>query len=306
MGYSRSSAGDWGSYSSTTSTKTQKQIFKSSAIDPDMDPNGVRVREARDSELNPESTPIIIACDVTGSMGVIAEAIVKKGLEVLFTEIYDRKPVTDPQILPMAVGDIYTDRAPLQIGQFEADIAAAEWAEKMYLEGNGGGNSQESYDLPYYFAAYHTSHDSFEKRGKKGYIFTIGDEPAPSYTDMNGVAKFIGDGLEKDIPFQDILTQASKTYHCYHIMIAQGFFAQRNKDYVVNSWRKLLNERAIWLEDIDALSETIVSTIQINEGHNKSDVISSWDGSTAVAVANAVKDLGETHYSAGAGGVTTL
>ena len=30
-----------------------------------------------------------------------------------------------------------------------------------------------------YFAAMHTKIDSFIKRGKKGYLFTIGDEPVP-------------------------------------------------------------------------------------------------------------------------------
>ena len=34
----------------------------------------------------------------------------------------------------------------------------------------------ESYELALYFAAYKTSCDAWEKRQKKGYLFTLGDE----------------------------------------------------------------------------------------------------------------------------------
>jgi len=164
------------------SQKSTAQIFTSYDLHEDLDPKGTN-RESRDSDENPESTAIIIGCDVTGSMGFIAENLIREGLGVLFEEIYDRKPVSDPHIMVSAIGDVDSDRVPLQVGQFEADLKITEDLEKVYVEGNGGGNNKESYDLPYYYAAYHTSIDCFEKRNKKGYIFTIGDELPPSYTD---------------------------------------------------------------------------------------------------------------------------
>jgi len=294
MGYSRSSSADWTTYSSTTSTKTRSQIFTSSGLHADMDPRGVTMREARDSDLNPESTPIIIATDVTGSMGYLAEHIVKEGLATLFKEIYERKPVTDPQVMPMAVGDaVMFDKAPFQIGQFEADLVAAEWLEKIYIEGNGGGNGFESYDLPYYFGAFHTSTDAFEKRNKKGYIFTIGDEEAPPMTSVDAVRKVMGDSaaIEVDMPFIEILERASKMYHCFHIMIAEGSHARWKPDRVKTTWREALGERAVWLEDHEKLAETIVSIIQVVNGADKADVAKSWSGDTSLVVADAIKDL---------------
>ena len=44
------------------------QIYKSSRLDPDLDPNAV-MRECRDSEEHPNTIPVILALDVTGSMG---------------------------------------------------------------------------------------------------------------------------------------------------------------------------------------------------------------------------------------------
>ena len=46
----------------------------------------------------------------------------------------------------------------------------------------------------------------------------------------------------------------------------------------------------------------MVSIIEINEGRDKDDVVSSWSGSTAVAIASAVKDL-KTSITSSAGGV---
>jgi len=225
MGTSRFDAGDWASYSATNSTKSTSEIFRSTNIHKDLDPKGIN-RESRDSDENPESTAIIVGCDVTGSMGMIADALIREGLGVLFEEIYDRKPVSDPHVMVMGIGDVTCDSAPLQVSQFEADLSIAESLEKIYIEGGGGGNEFESYDMPMYFAAYHTSIDCFEKRGKKGYLFTIGDELPPTATSKRALKEVVGDdGFEVDVPFEDTIAAAQKMYNVYHIIIAEGYYA---------------------------------------------------------------------------------
>ncbi|RLD75082.1 MAG: hypothetical protein DRJ15_17495, partial [Bacteroidetes bacterium] len=79
MGYVRWDAGDWDKYSTVTSARTEKENFTSRTLNADMNPKDV-VRESRDSDLNPQSTAIMVGCDVTGSMGMIANKLVSEGL----------------------------------------------------------------------------------------------------------------------------------------------------------------------------------------------------------------------------------
>lgn len=301
MGYQRFDDSDWKGYSSTTKAKPAAAIFTSRSINPDLNPLGVVVRESRDSDLNPESTAIIVDVDVTGSMGMLADYFIKEGLGELFKHIYDRKPVTDPHVMFMATGDAYYDSAPLQVSQFEADISIAKQLEKVFLEKGGGGNGFESYELPWYFAAFHTSIDCFEKRGKKGYLFTIGDEETPPCVKASQVSRFIGATPEQDIDIKDMYEIVSRMYHVYHIMVAEGSHCRSYGDVVRNKWTDLIGENAIWLTDHNKLSEVIESIIEVNEGRDKASVAASWSGDTSLVVSTAIAGLsgGLTTTSAG-------
>lgn len=301
MGYSRWNSSAWSSYSKTTSTKTASAIFTNKKLHPDLDPKGALCRESRDSDLNPKSTAIIIGVDVTGSMGVIAEYMVKTGLGVLFQEILDRKPVSDPHLMVMAIGDATCDTTPLQVSQFEADIKITEWLEKIYVEGCGGGNDSESYHLPLYFAANHTSIDCFEKRGKKGYLFTIGDELTPPWLTKEQIISVCGDEPSRGLTYEEILEQAERMYDVFHIIVAEGNYARRNVDSVKQKWQDVLGQRAIVLTNYKALSEVIVSLIQVNEGVDTDVVTSSWSGDTSLVVKTAVSGLTAKTNSASTG-----
>jgi hypothetical protein len=291
MGYSRYSPKEWTTYSTETATKSTAEIFKESSMNPDLDPKDV-IRESRDSDLNPKSNAIIIACDVTGSMGMIAENLVRKGIGTLFQEIIDRKPVSDPHLMIMGIGDAdMNDEAPIQVSQFESDLTIMDQLEKIYVEGNGGGNQYESYDLPAYYAAFKTSIDCFEKRGKKGYLFTIGDEPPPPMTHKDNVKRLFGDSLQADMPYADVIAAAERMYNVYHIIIKEGWYAMRHLDAVKSDWSDLLGQRAIVLTDHTKLSEVIVSTIEVNEGRDAEEVIKSWGGDTSLVVKNAVSGM---------------
>ena len=293
MGTSRWSADDWKGYSATTSTKSTSAIFTAASITSDLDPTNVNVRESRDSDVNPNSTAISVACDVTGSMDYIADYFIKEGLGILFGEILDRKPVTDPHLMVNAVGDFNYDRSPFQVSQFEADLTIAKWLEKVHIEHGGGGNNSESYHGPLYFASRHTSIDCFEKRGKKGYLFTIGDEEVPPALTRKQIEKFFGDKVQADLTYEQLLEEAERTYNVYHIIVAEGSHCRYSSSLtkVQEGWRKVLGQRAITLTDYKALSEVIVSLIQVNEGEDVDAVADSWSGTTAVAVRNATADL---------------
>src|SRR5271157_1484309 len=137
MGGGRWDDKTWKNYATTNNydTKTKDEIFTSKKVAPELDPKGVKIRESRDSADNPKSNAIIVALDVTGSMGCVIDAMARAGLNTLCTEIYTRKPVIDPHIMAMGIGDVECDEGPLQVTQFEADIRIAEQLEKLWLEG---------------------------------------------------------------------------------------------------------------------------------------------------------------------------
>jgi hypothetical protein len=291
MGGGSFDAGAYRSYSSSVASKPRAAIYTSRSIHKDLDPKGVKVRESRDSVDNPNSTPIIVGLDVTGSMGMLAENIVKEGLGTLFQGILDRKPVTDPHIMFMGIGDVHCDRAPLQVSQFEADNRIVEQLTKLWLESGGGGNSCESYDFPWYFAARHTVHDSLIKRGKRGYLFTVGDEETPKVLPKAGLSEFLGETPEVDVSAETSLAEARRMYDVFHVVIEEGDYARRALPAVKASWNALLGQHTIYLSDHKLLAQTIVSAIQVAEGSTASIAAGGWGGVASKIVGNAVANL---------------
>lgn len=284
---------DWSKYTASsgiTSKSTVKDIYKAVTGKKEFDPKGIEFRESCDSTEHPNSTPIILGLDVTGSMGSVLESVAKK-LNVLVEQIYDRKPVTDPQIMVAAFGDSTFDDVPLQVTQFESDIRIAEQLKDIYFERGGGGNDGESYSLPWYFASRHTKTDSFDKHNKKGFIFTMGDEPILDTLSKEEIKKFIGDDVQSDLSSEQLLNEVSRKYEVYHLMITEGSYMRYKNIKKINKWVDLLGQRAITVTSIDKIPEIIVSILEIASGKDKEEVINSWDGDTSVAVRNATESL---------------
>lgn len=272
MGNSRFSDHDYRAYTYSVASTPREEIFTSRGLDPALDPSKIAFREAVDSEANPETTPIILGCDETGSMGALAETIIRHGLGTIMTEIYKRKPITDPQILCMGIGDAYCDQAPLQVTQFEAGVEPmVQQIAAIYLEGAGGGNPGESYPLAWYFAAYKTKCDAFDKRHRRGYLFTIGDEaPLPVIT-KEQLKRFLGVDARNGVDAHALLAAVEKSWHVFHLIVKPV-----GHQAVEKEWRALLGQRAILVPDIEKLAEGIVAIIQMTEGATHNTVIAEW------------------------------
>lgn len=297
MGYSSWKSEDWDDYSSSrgyTPTSTVADLYTSSTVKKEFEPKGIDMRESCDSEEHPNSTPIVLGLDVTGSMSGVLESV-SKGINTVMGEIYEREPVKDPQICFMAFGDVECDSHPLQVTQFESDIRIAEQLNDIYFEHGGGGNDGESYSLPWYFAARHTKLDSWEKHGKKGILFTMGDEKCLPELRASAVKKFIGDDIQADLTSEQILTEVSRQYEVYHLLIEEGSGMRWEGDEVTKSWKDLLGQRAVPVSDVTKLPEIIVSILEVLGGKDAETVAGSWDGSTAVAVKKAISGLAETN-----------
>lgn len=281
------------SYANSTVGKSTDQIYTARGINENLDPRKIRVRESRDSAHNPESTPVIIALDVTGSMGMLADSIAREGLGKLFTEILDRKPVSDPHLMFMGVGDANFDSAPLQVSQFEADKRIIEQLTQLYIEHGGGGNAFESYNLPWYFARYHTVHDAMMKRHKRGFLFTVGDEEAPHDLTHAQIEQFIGrENAEIDLSTPALLAACEQVYEVFHVVVEQGSHASTHRDRVFQTWNALLGQHVIPMADYTKLPEIIVSALAVAAGQDATNVAGRWsDDRTAEIVHHAIKNL---------------
>ncbi|MFG1857652.1 hypothetical protein ACGFJT_37865 [Actinomadura geliboluensis] len=232
------------------------------AVHPDLDPSGVTVRESRDSADHPESLAIGVLFDVTGSMGTVPRTLQTK-LPDLLGLLLRKGYVEHPHILFGAVGDATCDRAPLQIGQFEADNRMDDDLGKILLEGGGGGQMRESYELAMYFMARHTAIDCFDKRGKRGYLFMIGDELAYPKAKRREIAEVIGREPDEDVPVAAIVRELQRRYDVYFI-IPEGAYHSGSRE-LTDFWRKLLGQNVLYLDDLDAVCETIALTIGLAE-----------------------------------------
>lgn len=228
-------------------SKSASEIFTQNALrmaHEYMNPNGVVFREARDSDVHPNTVPIILGLDVTGSMGHIPHELIKEGLPKLMGGII-QGGVPDPALLFLGIGDHECDRYPLQVGQFESgDEELDMWLTRTYIEGGGGGNAGESYLLAWYFAAFHTKTDAFEKRGQKGLLFTVGDEPGLKTLPASAIKEIMGQG-QQTYTHLELLAEAQKKYDVYHISVLHSGQAI-NADV---EWKELLGQNCLSIED---------------------------------------------------------
>ena len=238
------------------------ETFTQRSINNAMSPHGISVRESRDSEAHPTSLAIIIALDVTGSMGSVPHFLVKKGLTSIMDTII-KSGIPHPQILFLGIGDHECDSSPLQVGQFESgDELLDKWLTDIYLEGGGGGNAGESYMLAWYLAAKHTDIDCFNKRNQKGFLFTIGDEPVLEKIPAKKLRGIMGEGQYEDMASSKLYDMARKAYNVYHVHIRETCSGQRQ--HVMDGWKQLLSNNLLIAKHKQDVAELIAGSIITN------------------------------------------
>lgn len=236
---------------------------RASGVHKSLDPRGVVFRESRDSEAHPEALPLSALLDVTGSMSSVpkkVQAHLGKLMQLLIRKGYAEHPA----LLVGAIGDATVDRVPLQVGQFESSLEIEENLTNLYLEGGGGGHITESYELALYFMARHTVHDHMEKRGRKGYLFLIGDEIPYPMVNRSQVKAVFGDTLDQDIPVESIIEEVKEKYEVFYIL--PKMTSNYNNKTVFETWTRLLGQNVIRLDDADSICELIASQVALFEG----------------------------------------
>jgi len=237
------------------SRMTEQQLFTQRGLHPRLNPRNI-TRECCDSKDHPESVPVILALDVTGSMGAASAEVAKKMNEVM-TRLYGT--VKDVEFLVMGIGDLSYDRAPLQMSQFESDIRIAEQLDLVYMEHGGGGNDFESYTAAWYMGVRHTKLDCW-KRGRKGLIITMGDEPMNPYLPREPLAQVTGDSLQADVETQALSREAAEKYEIYHLHVTHRQ-PDRYLDAAENSFGRILQAGHMIVTDLNGIADTLIRIV---------------------------------------------
>lgn len=288
--------GEWTSEAYTTYTKSYRgmdattysastvgaqEVFRSRRLDAMLNPYKV-IRECVDSAEHPKTFPVILALDVTGSMGPTA-AKVAKSLGIIMSDLYADDSIQDIEFCVMAIGDLYCDRAPVQMSQFESDVRIAEQLDKIWFEGGGGANKWESYTAAWYMGARHCKLDCWA-RGGKGVIITIGDEQINPVLQKDYITKYIGDSLQADIETSDLYAEAKEKFDIYHISVddIENCYKRNNRGptgILDDSWKSVIGQN-YRVSTLNALAKTITDiVIESYSGDTFSTVMSdgiSW------------------------------
>lgn len=243
------------------------QTYISRRLNESLDPTKFTIRECVNSDEHPNTIPVILALDVTGSMGGACSETAA-ALGIIMTELY--KKFKDIEFCIMGIGDLAYDNAPVQMSQFESDVRIAESLDKLYMEKGGGGNNFESYTAAWYMGLYRTKLDCFDKQGRKGIIITMGDETLNPYLPATGLNVATNSTAQADIETKDLYEKASKKFDIFHIAIddprcSSSFYIEG----IRNTFGSILGNH-LKTSSINNLSSTIVDCIteSIESGGN--------------------------------------
>ncbi|MFO0694096.1 MAG: hypothetical protein U0230_11110 [Polyangiales bacterium] len=239
----------------------RQQVFQQRSTHPLMNPKGVRVRESRDSADHPESLGIVFALDVTGSMGDIPDLLARRELP-RFMRLLGDAGVRHPQVLFLAFGDATSDQASLQVGQFETTAELMDrWLTFSYLEGGGGGQDHESYEVALHFLVEHVDMDCWRKRRKRGYLFLTGDERPYPLLSRHHVEAIVGDRLDEDVPTEAVVAAVQESFEPFFLIPDP---ARRPRCERV--WRDLLGDRVVSMSSPEDTCFVAAGLVALSEG----------------------------------------
>jgi len=217
---------------------------------------------------------VVVTIDITGSMG-----------DAMLT-LYDKAPVFygqaeqqgympgDFAVSFAANGDAgvvrsgqivgHRDGYPMQVADFAQGAKIDPWLKDFYLEGGGGGNRIESYDLLAYFYARHAEFTNPDRVDP--FIFMIGDEGCYDYVYKEQVKEHIGDDLPSDIPIAEMFSELGEKYHVYHLHVP---YRQGGSDdqRICEQWKGLVGEEHfILLDEPKSVVDTMLGIIALVGG----------------------------------------
>ncbi|MBI5077739.1 hypothetical protein HZB94_05180 [Candidatus Falkowbacteria bacterium] len=206
-------------------------------------------------------SPVVLAFDVTGSMGNLPKIIWDK-MPMIAGQIAERNYLTDPMFSVAAIGDFDGDSGPIQISNFVRPQELDAWLKKIWLEKGGGGSYQESYEVT-------------------AYAYTLADlpnaeEPFCIITGDEGFreTEFLGAGFLKNVfgnehqkmnataVFQQLLEKFKG-----NVFLVHRRYQSSEDSEIVRQWQSALGEhRVVLLPEDLAVADIILGIFALMTG----------------------------------------
>lgn len=247
--YDRDVTSTDGTYSDTANT-----IFTQTNLHPDLDPKNKIVTSSH-------GNPIVVAIDVTGSMGDWTKIIFDK-MPLFYGQLIMQGYLTDPEISFAAIGDATSDRCPLQISDFAQGSAIDTQLAKLYLEGNGGGQTYESYELA---AFYYANRCDVSSATSKPFLFITGDEGMYDPLNKNIITNLIGVSVENDVSCREIFSKLREKFHVFHV---KKPYSDSSADArILSQWESIVGPESILrLQTPKAVVDIMLGAIALRSG----------------------------------------
>ena len=205
--------------------------------------------------------PIVVAVDVTGSMRELPGIIFEK-LCILYNEALFFLPdelKESFEISFAAIGDAYSDSAPLQITDFAEGAELDENINSLYPEGGGGGQSRETYELAVYYYLKHCDMPNALSHPKPLLIF-VGDEGFYSKINRQHIKDLIGDNLKTDQISKNVFKKLRQKFNVYILRVKYG--SGQSEKRIHKDWQKVLDEtNVILMERPRRIVDTILGLL---------------------------------------------
>lgn len=200
--------------------------------------------------------PIVIVCDVTGSMGEWPATIFSK-LPYLDNEMRKEYFGEGAQICFAAVGDAYSDKFPMQAGEFASGEDMKTRLTSLVIEGGGGGGGSESYELA---ALYFARNVEMPRAIRKPIFIMIGDELPYDTIPSDISERYAHTASPKTQHVDEVFKELAKKYSVYYIRKPYGSASENDptNSHQHKRWASLVGEdRVVFLPEAGRVVDVI-------------------------------------------------
>lgn len=174
--------------------------------------SGKKPKDLVEKVLKTESeAPLVIVCDVTGSMGEWPATIFSK---LPYLELEGKEYLGKTmEISFAAIGDANCDSYPLQVRPFDSGKNLEKRLKELIIEGGGGDQVTESYEL----AALYYARNTEMPNAIKPVIIFIGDEMPYDFISKDQAETWTYNKLQSKENTKQIFGELNKKYSVYLI-----------------------------------------------------------------------------------------